>query len=330
MIQYSKYTTLSFNRLIYLNLKYLIKHLIWNIKFHKYNDNKKNIFLLTSRRSGGTWITQALSLRKNTKFVLEPYNVGYSDLINSRHYSNKILVDGFPRFGRDSSDVTNFFKKILYSNSIKCQEQWNFFSKEFYFFTDTTVIKTHSPKIFIHSLLKEFPEEKFIYLIRNPLAQCLSIVNKTDVKGKVYISKFLDDAKFLDRYINLEMKKFMIETSKNDQYFDKLFLSWILENLPVLRILPNKNILLIKYEDLVLDFELEFQKIEQFIGEKILKEKFINQPSMTTSNKSKKMFKSKDKSYIIERWKEKFSYQDLNKFQNILDLFKINIYNLKD
>ena len=81
---------------------------------------------------------------------------------------------------------------------------------------------------------------------------------------------------------------------------------------------------------MVLDFELEFQKIEQFIGEKILKEKFINQPSMTTSNKSKKMFESKDKNYIIERWKEKFSYQDLNKFQNILDLFKINIYNLKD
>ena len=105
MIKYSKYAAVSFNRLIYLNLKYLIKHLIWNIKFHKYNDNKKNIFLLTSRRSGGTWITQALSLRKNTKFVLEPYNIGHKDLINSRHYSNKILVDGFPRFGRDSSDV---------------------------------------------------------------------------------------------------------------------------------------------------------------------------------------------------------------------------------
>ena len=55
------------------SLKFFIKHLIWNFKFHKYNKSRRNIFLLTSRRSGGTWIMQALSRIKNTKSVIERF-----------------------------------------------------------------------------------------------------------------------------------------------------------------------------------------------------------------------------------------------------------------
>jgi len=322
------YTTDSLKRLFYQNIKYLIKHVIWNLKYHKYNNDKKNIILLTSRRSGGTWITQILSLRKNTKFVLEPYNIGYADLINFRHYSKDILIDGYPRYGRDFEHVKLFFKKILFSNSVKCQEQWNFFSKEFDFFTDSTVIKTHSPKIFIDSLLKEFKNEKFLFLIRNPLAQCLSVAKKTDVPGKEYISRYLDDPVYISKFINPKMKELMIRSLSTGTYFDKLFLSWVLENLPVLRALPNKNLLLIKYENLVEDFSSEFKKIEEFIGEKFVGENFKNEPSMTTSADSKKMLKKQDKKYITERWKNEFSLNELKKYQEILDLFEVETYNL--
>ena len=49
---------------------------------------------------------------------------------------------------------------------------------------------------------------------------------------------------------------------------------------------------------------------------------------MTTSSESKKMLEKQDKKYIAERWKNEFSLNELKKYQEILDLFEVETYNL--
>lgn len=324
------YKYVSSKRLLKLNIKYFLKHIIWSVKYHKYNSKKKNIFLLTSRRSGGTWLTEILSKREGTKFVLEPFNVGYTDLINKKHFGNEVITDGFPKYGSHQDIVINFFKKLLYSNSLKCQEQWRVFSEQFHWYTNQTLVKTHSPKIFIKSLLTEFPQEKFIYLVRNPMAQCLSILNKKDVVGRDYIQDFINDSVYIKEFLNSETLSISREIDKNGNKFDKLFISWILENLPILRILPNEKILFISYEELVLNKEKIAKKIETFLGEKLNIEFLNDNPSMTTSKESRKIIDSRDYNAIISRWKNEFKEIDLKRYQEILSLFNIDYYNLLD
>ena len=40
------------------------------------------------------------------------------------------------------------------------------------------------------------------------------------------------------------------------------------------------------------------------------------------------MLKKQDKKYITERWKNEFSLNELKKYQEILDLFEVETYNL--
>ena len=49
---------------------------------------------------------------------------------------------------------------------------------------------------------------------------------------------------------------------------------------------------------------------------------------MTTSEDSKKILQKQNKKYIVERWKREFSFKELQKYQEILDLFKIDMYDL--
>jgi len=306
------------------SLKFFIKHLIWNFKFHKYNKSRRNIFLLTSRRSGGTWIMQALSRIKNTKSVIEPFNYGYRDVFNRRHYSQELLKNGFPKLESNRKDVINFLNKLFYSNSIKCQEQWRIFSSDFHFLTTRTVVKLHTPKIFIEDLQKEYPNDKFIFLIRNPIPQVLSILN-LEMKSLDYINWFLEDQKYIDKYLSSEQIKFAKHIAQNGKVKEKLFLTWVLENKPVIEFSEKKNLLMVKYEDVVLNKSFIIQKIEHYLNEDLPLKKSFDNPSITSFN-SKDMIRSQNKNQILNRWQSEVSIEEVKVFQNILDKFDITTY----
>ena len=313
---------------LFLSLKFVLKHLIWNFKFHKYDKTRKNIFLLTSRRSGGTWIMQALSRTKNTKSVIEPFNYGFRDFINRRHYNNNILKNGFPRLNRDRKFVISFIKKVLFSNSIKSQEQWRISSSDFHFFTSRTVVKLHSPKIFLDDFQKVFPKEKFIYLVRNPIAQTLSIL-KLEMQSLDYLDWFLEDKEYVNRYLSSRQIAYIKSISAKGQRIDKLFLTWILENYPLLRNVEHNNLLLIKYEDLVSKKPEMIIKIEQYLGEELAHKDKFDQPSITSFN-SKKMIQSQNQEEILNRWKKEVNRKKVILFQEMLDIFGITLYSYKD
>lgn len=119
--------------------KYLYKRLIWNV-FNIHNNWKKDIFVLTTCRSGGTWLTEMIGTSNGVRFCQEPlsYNLIYHPRINSIRNLQKgeLFVEG----EGDLSLLRDYIRDIQ-QGSTKVQLPFRMNRPYFHFKTDRTVFK---------------------------------------------------------------------------------------------------------------------------------------------------------------------------------------------
>jgi len=309
------------------NYRYLIGHihkLIWKtLNYHKKGD-KNDIFIFTSGRSGGTWLTEMICTTRGMRYSLEPLSLELS--YNSRAKNLSELRDGY-NFVDDSKDLQllkNYFNDIT-NGKIDIQNPWKINKPYFNILTDRTVFKICKALPLIDWFYKNF-QAYFIYFFRHPIASALSM---KEHNFRYEIEDYLNNSYYRKKYLNYDLYKLAKKTNSEGSPILKYILRWTLENIALLRFFlskERKNFFFLSYEELVTkpincinylshNCALDKYKMIDYLGI----------PSATTM----KNFSSDTygpNSQLIKKWQEKLDNKTITDCFNLINSYGISIY----
>ncbi|MHA1381558.1 MAG: hypothetical protein ACTSRG_24590 [Candidatus Helarchaeota archaeon] len=312
-------------KLLKSNIKYLLKHILWKT-LNQHNPIKKsNICIFTSRRCGGTWLTEVMSSEKGMKFIIEPYATGSKDPFLKNIFPKEILKTTIPKHQRDEKWMY-WFNWSIFNGKIHLQEPWNIFNKPFNFRTNRVCMKIHMAKSWIDWYQKEFSNCNIVYYLRHPIPQALSSIN---IGAKILIRENLEDEFIIKKYFNNKQLDFAYRVKNEGTILEKYILTYILENIVPIRLYEKNDWLTLTYEELVIN---RINILEILIKRLNLTSSAIyrqaEMPSKTVRSKmTAKKIESEDKKYLLKRWMDKVTNDEKRKAQTILDAFEINFYN---
>lgn len=296
-------------------IEYLIS-LLTNV--HRQND-KPNVFLVSTPRSGSTWLMELIACQPGFKPCSEPFNLRnplvrkhlgineWEDLYQND--STKLIENYIGRFCTGHLRFKNlsprrrnyrlFTNRMAFKILHGCEDRLDWFCDSF--------------------------NGRIAYLIRHPIAVSLS--------REVYprLHTFLKSD--YRRHFTVEQLKKAEMIITSGTRLEQGVLSWCLQNSVPLRE-ATSDWAIITYEQLVLDPEscigylvekLDLPKPELIINR-------LNVPSASVSLSSSRTQRALKQNYfdnrrwLIEKWKEKVSDADEYQAMKILNVFNIDIY----
>lgn len=303
------------------SLKLVAKYFVWSACTYK-NENKQNIFIFVSRRSGGTWLSEIIARQEGIRQISEPFGLNHLPypLVQEmpiQEHNQLIYLDS-----EDLETMREYFKTILDGNLI-LNSEWNVFSNKFNLTANRLVIKIPNALAMLPWFIDIY-NAKFIYHIRHPIGQAISCIkNKYKNTSLVYLHN--------DWFRENNLSKEMIQTGERimekGSRLEKHVLNWALENLVPLQmdLKGNERVLLTSYENLVINLSESLQNIHSFcdvdFSKKIDKYK---KPSRTTLSDGEERIKKAEN--VAYHWKNKIAKKDEIRCMDILRCFNIQIY----
>lgn len=181
----------------------------------------KPIFILSQPRAGSTLLQRIMAASNDIKSVSEPWILLpflYSTKENGVYaeYGHKLMVQGVKDFcSKLPNGIGEYYNEI---RNMTLNLYQNCGSKEAKYFLD----KTPRYYLIIEELFKVFPEGKFIFLFRNPLAVVASIV-QTWQKNRwcLYHNKidlYYGIVKLIESYVAFSSKAFLVNYEQLVRY----------------------------------------------------------------------------------------------------------------
>jgi hypothetical protein len=300
-----------------LDRYYFIIDPFFNILPQKQN---KNIFVLFSEtRSGTTWLAELLKAGLSGAMIWEPLHPKRG-LISSKY-------GGRPYFNDENRrDLKQKLKKILFGKGVNtwiAKMENNiipFYTASKPFLIKFTRVNRLLPEIFSHFKFTKKP----ILLVRHPASVFLSqrAIFGSPNEGFYWSPKrkseivndprYLQHKKFIDSQETLLFKEFSTYCMNNYHIYESEF--------------KSDNYIVIFYEDLllnpmetlsevILEWRLEKDKIRKMIGK------------LNKTNTSQGLEKNPE--LQMAKWDNKLTNIEKEKFQAILNYFRIKIYNMK-
>ena len=290
----------------------------------------KDIFLLASRRSGSTHLARILSCDRGVRYVDQPF-----DLFKPHTQAGRIKSTYLPSMPisqfitlSDSKEVlVRKFISLLLEGGLKPLggiEHWGF-----PFLANRTVLKICNASPLIDWFNDQF-NVSIVYLLRHPIPQALSVIwNKWGITAEAY----LDNKLFSSSYLDEDKSKLSHRVMSRGTYFVKAILNWCLENIVPLKH-RRSEVFIITYEDLVLNPIATIKLLSQQLGLKniqgMLKMVRIPSQSAFSEDKTKAAIRERNREFLIGRWKEQVSGEQLNDARRILETFGIFEYRVDD
>ncbi|UJS18249.1 MAG: sulfotransferase [Candidatus Jettenia sp.] len=227
---------------------------------------EKPIFILGTGRSGTTILGKVLSMHKDIGFLNEPKALWHfiyqdEDLIGSYAHARNAY------YRLDAKQVTEEIKRTAYRLygtylAVTCSKR---------------VVDKYPELIFRVPFVKAiFPDAKFLFLVRNGWDTCKSIEVWSKelgmcVSGEVHDWWGINNRKWnllVDQIISRDedLKAIMNDVRKFDNHRDMAAAEWIVTMKEGLKFIENfpKDILMVKYEDLVTNPEEVLSTIAEF------------------------------------------------------------------
>lgn len=286
---------------------------------------QKDILILSSPRSGSTWLMELIYTQPGVKYINEPLGkniLDYKHFLPIKTRWNYICLDEY-----EKGILKEYFIK---DKAIKYFGPKNIFSVNYNFFTNRRVIKCIRANELIDWFLTECGFN-CIYLIRHPLSQSLSCIKRGH---HVQVEEYLADDRYKERYLNKELIGFIRDIIAHGTDLEKFVVDWCLDNLATLLYIRNKErngLVFLTYEELVMKpletIDLLSERLNLTAKERMTKH--INVPSMVTdssTSKTKNNIKKGDRFSLINKWKGAVSDEEEARLFKILERFDIDIY----
>lgn len=288
---------------------------------HCLSKDSRNILLLTTPRSGSTWLMEILLSQKKIKPCNEPFD------IRNYYNSNMLCINNWEdlyRINKSDDICLNHLNGFLsgrfhygYKNLIPFEKGYNFFTNKIIF----KILHACEDKI---RILEKNTNAKVILLFRHPIAVSLSRKElprlKTFIKGDY------------NRFFNSNQLDYAKKILENGSFLEKAVLDWCLQNYLLLNDI-SKDWIILTYEQLVIEPDIIISKLKEEFKDLNIKDIMSNikNASRTThksDNETKKKFqeKSYDKKWLTQKWLKKVSIKEKNNVSTILNMFDIDIY----
>ena len=117
--------------------------------------NSKIILILSSGRSGSTWLQSLVNHQNKFRVIFEPFNF----------HNSSFSFGDFPRKFFDESDsLVKSLESVIYG---KARDAWmDVYNMKF--FTKNRVIKDINSNQLLETFHNKFPKIKILYLVRDP------------------------------------------------------------------------------------------------------------------------------------------------------------------
>lgn len=317
-----------------MNINYLIKHALWFSLIKPAWSDSDNVFLFTSRRSGGTWLTEILSTATDTSFVLQPFSNGYRDPFLKHIFPNDFIENSCVGIhGKHNHVIYSLLDSILEQKSV-VEMPWNPFDRMFAFSPSRLILKIHNAKHWINCIVDRYPANHFHLHFRHPASQALSVLKRD---WGLTTMNYLNDPYFIKNYLGHNQINFIRGSGSRLDIKNQYVLNWCVENMPLLRIITeNPSVKITFYENAIISPDLAYEYLSNnydFVDEKLS----FSKPSRTTSdNNTSSILKSSithdaKKDFLVSRWVDEYSQSDIAQMDYILKLFGADIlYSAKE
>lgn len=285
--------------------------LLWRRIIRKFNN--KGIFLEVNpkplpvliiagyTRSGTTYLGNILSSILRARYLHEPLNpdkVKEINFFNPREAEKTIL----------KNERCIKALKYVFGPNFRCIGGARDQGHRVYY--KDRIIKIVRANFYLDFLSKIFPETKFCIIIRNPSSTIASRIKKgwdiPDHSGCL-----------IDILPELNMRqRFMLGKAKFP--YEKLALSWCLDNIMALRNLKNKNFKFVFYEHLILDPFKQLKQIIEFMGKEVPDNRISYEISIYNLEASRK------KEKLIKGWEGILNEKKLDEIERIVEIFNLS------
>lgn len=314
-----------------------IKNKFKNKLYHYYippfkvSSDLPSIFLFSSTRSGSTWVFELLLKTEKYRAIFEPLPKLENCMRNFG--TPRIVLSKESQF--DSS--YSFLGQLTNYNRAKWKEYY-YNSKNIHLFTRGALIKSTRANFCIDFIEKETKEKlNIIYLVRSPFDVVKSKISRKNADNGKMNSKFnynpLELFNTEDPVFTKYFKRYkFIADSINNEVQKETFV-WCLENKWLFEECKSRNWYVLVYENLLTDFDNEYEKLCEFIGiktnDKVKKQKSIKSSTAFTGNKRDFIDSSefKDLSIFLQNWRKFYTNDQILDIEEILSLFEIDYSN---
>lgn len=275
---------------------------------------KNPVWIIGSGRSGSTWLTELMRSQQPYRILFEPFHSGY---VPDAHFLKQHL---YLRPGEIHPEMESLSKKIFTGNcNFKRVDMYN--RSKFY---SGLLIKDIYTNLFAKWVHEKYPGLKIIYLIRHPCEVAVSKYITRNFKWMEDPSVLLQQKNLYQDYLKPYESLIHKITSKEDYLLNQIML-WSVINFIPLKQFNRDDVHVVFYENLVAEPEKCLTGIFSYIyGEKknepiSLHKHHISKPSSTVYYR--------DKEYTappLNRWKNIFSKNQIDKCREILDEFGLS------
>ena len=306
-----------------LFVRELLRVILTRMSIHL-NGNNEDVFIFSSRRSGSTWLMEALAHEKKMRLVNEPFGTKYisKSYLNKRGDIDKYFYGGKLFEIHDSEQLQEYLSNPKYTRICSA---YNILNGNHHFVTNRRVFKIIHANPVLDGLCDYIPHNPKIYLIRNPVPTILSLS-----KGyPLQIGAFLKNKRFLSRLSQTQLK--LIEDKMTTgTLLEKWAIEWSLDQLVPFEMVKEGSLNVVSYEQLVTQPDEVFTYLKSHFNLKntsrILKS--IRIPSASTDPQRLKYLKTEALDNQLSDWRTRVTEQDAEKISNIVESFGIDFYGL--
>jgi hypothetical protein len=209
-------------------------------------DPKPDIVILSSRRSGSTWLSELLYHQPRTRRVLEPYDT----TLNHPHYSGALPPAHRGFFVDPSAEERNMlmrFFRDLRSGRKQIRTNWKIWNEEHSFIHDRTVFKLFYAKDMLDAFARE-PDVEIIYLVRHPVPVALSHIR---LQWPCSLDSYWLHPSFRHVHLSAHQRSVIARIHSSGTDLERYAAGWFLENLLATRQAATQPVLTLRYEDIV-------------------------------------------------------------------------------
>ncbi|MDX1365565.1 sulfotransferase domain-containing protein [Oceanihabitans sediminis] len=276
---------------------------------------QKHIVIVGSARSGTSWLSEVIARQFRYRMLFEPEHE-----FNTQN--GKLICDKWLRAEANSTEANRYLKKV-FKNRVDSDWIGQISNRKYKMHLWPFLPKKYIIKFVRANLSAKYLNENFkvplIHIIRNPYDV---LASQQRVKFPwLYNLEHFKQQKDLVQVVKENFKFDLIEDTKPFTPLETLTVRWCLENVLPLQILePYKyKHRIVKHEDLRNDLGLFLELCDEFNIEPLSDiEKEYQRPSSKTHPKSEIINEEKKTS--------KFTIEELDVINNLLDIFNCNLY----
>lgn len=304
-------------------LKEAVKSLVARYLNRHERGGKDDILILSSPRSGSTWLMELLHAEPGMKYIDEPLGkiiLDYNEFLPIRTRWNYLSLTP-----REEEVLEAYFRRDMEISHFGPRDV---FSTDYDFFSDRRVLKVIRANALIEWFRDTF-DFRIVYLIRHPVPQGLSCIKRGHVRR---VDEFLARRDFVEEHLTKQQLDFALQVSRDGTDLERFVCQWCLENIvPLKSIEELEAVLRVSYEELVIRPEAVFERLGSVLGVSNIGRMMdkVQTPSKTTDSSSEntvQRIKRHDSDYLITKWREKVSQREINRAFQILDVFGIDCY----